>query len=179
MTDDPLEQEGSAVSREDVVAICTRLFAIFLALVAVRSGVQAAVQNIGQIDRVIWLLAESALPLAVAILLWLFPLTVARKLLPVMRTDRTPISSEGTPLIEIGCTLLGLWLLAAAISDAVYWSAYLFLAFRLGDVHAISPESKGAIIATVVELAVALWLLLGYNGILGAIRRFRVAGVRS
>jgi hypothetical protein len=168
---------GCQMSREDIIAVATRLFAVFLALASIRYASQAVAFLDGEhLRRTVWFLAETLLPLIVALPLWFFPLTVAHKLLPVMRGDKKAISSETTPLIEVGCTLLGLWLLAAAISDVVYWSLFLFIVSHQSHDYTLSAENIGAIITTIIEFAVALWLLLGYRGILETIRRFRTAG---
>ncbi len=162
------------MSREDIVAVAVRLFAVYLVLLAVRFAAQALVsEGVEPLQRAVWLFAGAVAPLAAAALLWNFPLTVARKLLPVMRTPGTPLSSAGASIVEIGCTLLGLWLFAAVVPDAVHWAVYLFLMFRQDAIYELTAEHWGPIAAIVAEFAVAFWMMLGYAGIIGAIRRLR------
>ncbi len=162
------------MTREDIVAVAVRLFAVYLVLLAVRFAAQALVSEGAEpLQRAVWLFAGAVAPLAAAALLWNFPLTVARKLLPVMRTAATPVSPEGASILEIGCTLLGFWLFAAVVPDAVHWVVYLFLLFRQDAIYELSAEHWGPIAAIVAEFAVAIWLMLGYRGIFGAVRRLR------
>ena len=91
----------------------------------------------------------------------------------------TKVSTDTTPILEIGCTLLGLWLFASALSDVVQWSLYWLIISNQGYGESVSASQIGSIIASVVELLFALWLVLGYKGVLGFIYRARLLGARS
>jgi hypothetical protein len=168
------------MSREDIVAVAVRLFAVFLAVTAVRFAYYALTAPDLRTDGLaVALLFTAIFPLVAATFLWVFPLSLSHKLLPAMRTPTTPLTFESQPLMEVGCTILGLWLLAVAFSDALYWSTYLYASSRQGAFHTPSPDDMGAIIATLGELVIGLWVLFGYRGIVGAIRRFRTTGVQG
>ncbi len=165
------------LSREEVIAIASKLAGVFFAVLATKS----AVETVPMLDfeyPYTWLLLSVvvAIPLFAFLVLWFFPLTVARKLLPVMKKPGKPISKEGASLIEIGCTLLGLWLFARALSDAIYWGVYILAIYQQDYDFSLSPETIAAIVATVVELGVAIWLIFGQQGILHAFKKLRTAG---
>ncbi len=167
------------MSREDIIAVASRLFALFLLVVAVRSGsLVFAFSDIDSKSLILSVFAGVGVPLAAAGLLWFFPLGVARKLLPVMRDEGAKLSSDRAGLMEVGCTVLGLWLLASGVSQALHWGLYLLLLQTEGFEQPLSAANVAAIGRALFEVIFALWLLLGYEGILGAIRRVRMVGVR-
>ena len=66
------------MSREDIIAVASRLFALFMLVVAVRSvSLVVAVPEIDFKSLVLTLVAGVICPLAAAGLLWFFPLAVA------------------------------------------------------------------------------------------------------
>lgn len=77
------------MSREDYIAVAARLFAVYVALEIVLR-IPGVFQLFSQ-DQMTWA-GLSVLALLVAwglcALLWFFPLTIARKLLPVMKEPR-------------------------------------------------------------------------------------------
>ena len=74
------------MSREDIVAVAVRLFALALLLFVGWTGLAMAAAA-GWSGK---LLAVTLPLLGIAALLWTFPLSVARRLLPVMRDERPP-----------------------------------------------------------------------------------------
>jgi hypothetical protein len=106
--------------------------------------------------------------------LWFFPLTIARKLLPVMREPRSETALDTSTALSVGITLIGLWWLAIAVADASYWAT---LIIRVAQTDTISfewtHEQIANMVTTVVELAIALTLVLGSNGIKRLISRYR------
>ena len=96
-----------------------------------------------------------------------------------MRDDRSPLSSDRDGLMEVGCTLLGLWLLASGVLQGLHWGVYLLLLQAQEYQQPLSAGNMAAIARSLFEVAIALWLLLGYQGIVGAIRRMRIVGVRG
>lgn len=168
------------MSREDIIAVASRLFAFFLLVVAVRSGsLVFAVSNIDTGSLALTIVAGVIVPLAVAGLLWFFPLGVARKLLPVMRTEGATLSTDRAGLMEVGCTVLGLWLLASGLSQGLPLGLYLVAIEAQGYRELLSSGHIAPIGEALIEVIIALWLLLGYEGVIGAIRRFRMAGIRG
>jgi hypothetical protein len=164
------------VSREDFVAVASRLFAIYLLFVNIRS-VPTALQMLSQPDGMEFAALYAFLIIALLLFiafLWFFPLTIARKLLPVMREPRSETALDSSTALSIGITLIGLWFLASAIADASYW---LTLLIRVAQTDAIgfewSNEQIANMASTVVQLAVAFFLVLGSSGIRKLIYRYR------
>jgi len=164
------------VTREDFVAVGCRLFAVYLVFLTVRSAF-AALNLLSQPSGAAWGGAYAAIVvvlLAVSAFLWFFPLTVARKLLPVMREPRSDTAIGSSTALSIGITLIGLWFLADAISGVAFWLS-LLVASRQVDANIFewSIEQKAKMASTGVELALSLFLVLGSNGVKRLISRFR------
>jgi hypothetical protein len=164
------------VSREDFVAVASRLFSIYILWVTIRS-IPTAVDTISQLGDMRWGITSVAFIVASLLLasfLWYFPLTVARKLLPVMREPRSETAIDSSTALSIGITLIGIWFFASAIADTSYW---LTLGIRAREVDAYdfrwSHEQIAGIAATAVELFIATWLLFGSSGIKRLLLRFR------
>ncbi len=164
------------MSREDVIAVAVRLFAIFLLVTIVRSF-PSAMALIGQVElkpSLVLVALVSVLSLALCAYLWFFPLTVARKLLPAMREPRSETAMDGSVALTVGLTLLGVWVLSHALPDAIYWVTLFLLSRRIDAGHIDwQHEQIANIIATAGQLALALWLIFGSSGIKRLILRFR------
>jgi len=166
------------MSREDIVAIASRLFAVFLVVVALRGlgGVVRFASAPQATGTGITVVAVTALvPLLLAALLWFFPLTVARRLLPVMRSPG-PTLDFGGSVLPVALTVLGFWVLSTAVTDLVYWGLLLALAASSSIPVEFPPDEKAAMVSTVAELGLAAWLLLGSHGLSAAVARLRQAG---
>ncbi|MFC5571575.1 hypothetical protein ACFPN1_16085 [Lysobacter yangpyeongensis] len=168
------------MSREDFIAVASRLFAIYLLYITIRST-PAALQMLSQPDGMGWSALYTALLTGLLLFigfLWFFPLTIARKLLPVMREPRSETALDSSTALSVGITLIGLWFLASAIADASYWIALLI---RVAQTDAIgfewSQEQIANMVATVVQLAFALVLVLGSSGIKRLIHRYRFGAI--
>ncbi|MFY2763699.1 hypothetical protein [Arenimonas sp. MALMAid1274] len=171
------------MSREDYVAIGVRLFAVFVGiktLLAIPASVQVLVQG----DSMDWAWAHaSVLSLTVALcaFLWFFPLTIARKLLPVMKEPRSEATIDASVGMSLGLTLLGVWFLAQGLMDLLYW---LTLLVRTNYVvraqqydHVWQPDQIASMAATAFELVIGAVLILGSSGIRRGIYRFRYGNI--
>jgi hypothetical protein len=168
------------LSKEDVVAIASRIFAIYVVIMTVQSiGALLKMRHAMEMDMtdLTPFLLMIALPLLLAAFLWFFPLTIARKLLPVLHEPRPALSAARQDVEETVVFVLGLWVLAIAAPDIVYW---FILLFRIQNTEAASvpllPDQVAAIWATVAQIAIGVWLVFGARGLLGALRRLRYAG---
>ncbi len=164
------------MSREDFVAIAARLFAVFL-LLTVLKQVPVTLQFISQDSSDAWVAPYTFVLIAGLVLcaiLWFFPLTVARKLLPVMREARSEQSLDASIAMSVGLTLIGVWVLAYGLVDAVYWVT-MFLRLGLSEVsYSQWPHDHVAgLLATVVEVLIAIYLIFGSSGIRRLIQRYR------
>jgi hypothetical protein len=164
------------MSREDVIAVAVRVFAIFLLVTVVRTfpSAIALINQEGPRASLALVALVSVLSLALCALLWFFPLSVARKLLPTMREPRSETAMNGSVALSVGLTLLGVWVLSSALPDATYW-VILFLLSRRIDAGPIEwqHDQIANMVATAGQLALAVWLIFGSSGIKRLILRFR------
>lgn len=169
------------MSREDIVAIAVRLFAIFLGIYVLRTlfgFVQFTSEMTFDAKAILVSVAVVGAMAGAVVLLWFFPLSVARKLLPVMKEPRSEPNVGVDTLFALALVLMGLWILANAVIDGIYWISTL-LAMRSVDIQfsTLTPSDKAAMVATVVETIIAMFLILGSTGIRNVVYRFRNAHV--
>jgi len=164
------------MSREDILTVALRLFAIYLVIGALQLVGQASATdiNLPTSSLIAAITLSIIFPLLIAALLWLLPLHIAAILLPGVNERSTALSTNTVPALEIGCILIGLWLLASSLSDTTYWIATLIAALNNEwGLQVIPMQDLASMAATLVQLALSAWLLLGYRGILKVIRRLR------
>lgn len=175
------------MSREDWIAIASRLFALYLAVTLLRS-VPPAVAFLEQADLQQAGSTGSYIPTAVVllsgavlcVLLWVFPLTIARRLLPVMKQPRSELRIDPSTALSLGLTLVGVWMLATTIPDTIYWAAFVYAITHMpGRDLALEPDQRAAIWATAAEWVLALCLIFGSTGIRRLIEHWRFAGKRA
>jgi len=160
------------VSREDYIAVAVRLFAVYVAFKIVLS-IPATVQVLSQDQGMTWA-GLSALTLMVGwgfcALLWFFPLTIARKLLPVMKEHRSEQAIDASVGLSLGLTLIGLWLLAQGVIDVFYW--LVFIVRTNGQdpqsIYQWAPDQVASMVAAGLEVFVGAYLMLGS----AVVRRF-------
>ena len=167
------------MSREDYVAIGVRLFAVYIGiktLLATPASIQAVFHGDGM--DLAWLYVL-ALIIAVGIcaFLWFFPLTIARKLLPVMKEPRSEESIDASVGLSLGLTLLGVWFLAQGLLDSLYWLSLVLRTRHLVRTQQYGfewePDQIASMAVTIFELAIGAWLVLGSSGVRRLIYRFR------
>lgn len=164
------------MSREDFVAVASRLFSIYILFVTIRR-IPIGIDTISQLGDMGWAVITVAfivVSLLLVSFLWFFPLTVARKLLPVMREPRSETAIDASVALSVGITLMGIWFFASAIADTSYWLT-LGLRARDADMYDFhwSHEQIAGITATAVELVIAVCLLFGSSGIKRLLLRLR------
>jgi len=157
------------VSREDYVAVAARLFAVYIAFKVVLQ-LPVGAQTLSQDQDMAWagLYALALLvSLALCAFLWFFPLTIARKLLPVMKEPRSDQAINASVGLSLGLTLIGIWFLANGTIDAVYWLALIVRTKQHVEQldFAWSPEQLASMASTVFEVAVGACLVLGSTGL--------------
>ncbi len=166
----------NAVDREDIIAVAVRLFTIYL-LFALLDQVPALARFVAADDdkRLAILMSIPLFAgLAVCALLWTFPLTIARRLLPAMREPRSERAIDARVATTLGITLLGLWLLANAVLDAIYWLTFAVRAREAGVYpDHITPDQWASIVTTAAEFVLAIVFLLGARGLRHLVERLR------
>ena len=151
------------MSPHQTIAVAVRLFAVWLALYVGSTSLSFFAQPGGSDTHVAnWvLLLALGVAGAVILALWLFPLTIARKLLTPPAAPPAAAASPDTWLL-LGCVLIGLWTLShalpALVADGV--ASYFY-----GSDYIKSGPGLARIIYRLLELAFAAWLVLGASGI--------------
>lgn len=112
---------------------------------------------------------------AAALLLWMFPLTVARKLIPRTALDQ-PTLLPFEQVQSVGFSLLGLWCLADAIPKVLWWCVTIYHSTRPEPRLVLEPANYASLAQTIAELVIGIWLLFGARGLLGILRWARTAG---
>jgi len=162
--------------REDVVAVASRLFAIYVILNILKNAPSTALlisQDGGMGWATLYALAL-VLGLALCAYLWFFPLTIARRLLPVMREPRSEQVVDASVALSLGLTLIGVWLLANAVIDSLYWLTLFLHTRRVSELgFEWSSDQLANMAATASQLVISLWLLLGSTGIKRLIQKYR------
>lgn len=161
------------------LALGVRLFAIWFALVVLREGVASITT---------WRSMDDSHALAIAIgiflvtsvillILWFFPKSIARGLLPHSKEESTPALSYQMWL-TLGTALIGLWFVASSIAPILrnLSAMYLFQS-ELLNLESLRLLRQG-ILYYVVELVLGLGLLFGATGIAKLILWVRNAGPR-
>lgn len=167
--------------QELVVAVAIRVFAIFVVIYTLRFGANLLpFLGSGEAVRATWTFFAffAVPPLAAAVIFWLFPLTLARAILPKVMVAESKTNWKIDDIQEVALSVLGVWVLATALPDVFQWIVYSHLMnkYQLGE---LSPENVGKIWATAVELTIGFWLVFGAKGISGIIRMARTAGAKA
>jgi hypothetical protein len=110
-------------------------------------------------------IALVALVTILCVLLWAFPLFVAKKILPV--TTENPAK---TPLFEswfsVGCSLIGLFALSKSIPALASYFITNFLALKLyPTTFQINPDWPLHVAFNFFQLLFGIWLFLGGKGL--------------
>lgn len=169
------------MQREHLVAVAIRVFAIFVVVYTLRFGANL-VPLIGDSEpvRASWTFFAffAVPPLLAAALLWLFPLSLARALLPKVTATETKTAWGIDDVQVVALSVLGVWVLATALPDVFHWIVYGYLMnkYQLGE---LSPENMGNVWATAIELVIGFWLVFGAKGISGIISIARTAGTKA
>jgi hypothetical protein len=164
------------VNREDFVAVAARLFGVFVVIVGIQFVFSAIAMNREQPDTVplVMLFGLVAIFILVVLFLWVFPLTIARKLLPVMRDSSAGLPLTGSMALTLGLTLLGVWLFAYALSDLAYWATFWARTRAIQDSELVfAPAQAANLAASIVRFVMSLVLMLGASGIRNTLLRLR------
>lgn len=157
-----------------ILIVSIRLLAIlwFLRVLAQLPTVIITMQEMGDVASSFWV--SPLLQFLVCTFLWLFPATVASKLL---RSGREPIPASSVPFSDWRDLLfiaVGLFVLARAVPDAIYWIVLGVASEPL--VPDLTFEQKVSVFATMLELVIGVALTLGAKGVGNSIERLRRAG---
>lgn len=146
-------------------AILIRLFAIALAIYAVRqsSFLVDALTNTGWRNNqgplvFAWVTVLS--PLAISLLLWFFPMTVAASIIrPELNQPFESLSVVN--ILTVLVLAIGLYTLYYGVSGTIYWLTIWQISTNLdySNSSAFGGESKAAMVTTAIELILAVLLV--------------------
>jgi hypothetical protein len=150
---------------------------VYIAFKAVLQ-IPTAIQTLSQDQGIAWAglyVLVLLVSLAICAFLWFFPLTIARKLLPVMKEPRSDKAINASIGLSLGLTLIGVWLLAQGAIDSIYWLTLIVRTKQMAQQMGFewTPDQTAAMAATVFELGVGAWLVFGNAGLRRLIYKFR------
>jgi len=142
---------------QQIVGVAVRLFAIWLVITAIQAAGTSA-QPGAQTTIVPYVF--SALFLVAAILLWLFPLVVAHKLIPKTKFDNV-LNIPAAEAVVVACVILGLWvLIVRAVPGIAYYATVAIYWSRNGQaVSSLDPSLHFGFVLALVQLVIALFLI--------------------
>jgi len=128
------------------------------------------------INFVTWVLVPLIFPLIIGSVMWFFPGTINNKI--ISGNTESEINNKTLNELErIAVTILGLVLMFFALSDMAFHITYIVASNYLDSAKlttiTISAENWGFILATLVEIIIALYLLIKANGLLLLLSKFR------
>ena len=147
---------------QQFVGLGIRIVAIWLAfaclnyLVRIPAALEAA--NAG--EKAIGAYGIAAAYAVAALLLWLFPMWTAHKLLPRTNFENT-INLQPLEAARVGCALIGLWFFAQGFLDAVWFLFRAFLSTSSQSTYdSLGSSGKLDFAIIVVNLIFGLALIL-------------------
>ena len=149
------------------IAIFIRLFALGLVALSLReTSLLIEAWNTGGINGVevsmLYRCMSVLSPLAIALVIWFFPMAVASAIVPESM-DKTPEPISTSSSLYIVIAGIGLFILSYALVDLAYWLTLVQLisdrTYQEG-VADIIAESRAGIVATIFEIAFSLGLVL-------------------
>jgi hypothetical protein len=162
---------------EHIIALIVRLFSIVLVVYALRNGITFVPFLYGQGDLLQANIFAGLMVsiLIIAIVLWKFPLTVARNLVAFREPGNIEIESVSENQIQVvAFSVLGLYFLFYVVSDIVYWFYLWLVSQRDPEIPMeFSIDQKGQMVSTAIEFVFVLFLLLGSKRIAELLRKSR------
>jgi hypothetical protein len=152
------------VTPHQALTVAVRLFAILVALYALREFLGFAFARSEYLDASAVPVAAvfTVVALAVVTVLWFFPRSIARGLLPGSADTPAPPSPPDV-WIGVGSSVIGLWLIATALPGLFRNTVIMYL-FRPQSALDTSGLRDG-LLYLCAQLVVGILLVFGANGI--------------
>lgn len=155
------------MSSHQILAVTVRLVAIWLFLYAISTmaGSYVEAHKYSAPDSLMPLFFGLGAVTFVCGLLWYFPLFVAAKILPPSTTEnaQSPVFDSW---FTVGCSLIGVWVLAKAIPALVSYVLGNYLGQKFWpDSFVVNPDWVLLVSFNVFQLIVGLWLFMGGKGL--------------
>ena len=150
-----------------ILAVSIRLFAIWLFLYSTSNiaGTYLQAYKYSASDSLQPLFWGVGATILACSLLWLFPLFIAKKILPPSASE-----SAQSPLFDswfsVGCSLIGVWVLAKAIPALASYFIGNYLGQKLSpETFVINQDWALLVSFNVFQLVVGIWLFMGGKGL--------------
>ena len=172
------------MTRRDILVVTVRLFAVAIVLYTVRGfPTSLAALNFAPAETPVtstFVVGVHVALILIAAALWKFPNGVAAMLLPSSAAEETTFPWSQDKVIETASVVIGLFYLAYALSDLIYWFSFFVAWSKLepGAFH-LNAEQWAGIITTIFEVGLALYLVFGSQGVVRLVRATRYAGRTS
>jgi hypothetical protein len=155
------------MSPHQTLAVAVRLAAIWLFLYAISTmaGSYVEAHKYSAPDSLLPLFFGFGIVVMICCLLWFFPLFVANRVLPpsVIDSSQLPVFDGW---FSVGCSLIGVWVLAKAIPALVSYVLGNYLGKKFWpDTFAVNPDWVLLVSFNAFHLVVGIWLFLGGKGL--------------
>ncbi len=169
-----LRRYRARVLPHQIIAVAARLFAVWLTI-HLPGQIYAFVDSDVKLHDArlrFFAVGIAIVELALILVLWLFPYTVARILLKSSRAEAAPPIS-GDTWLQIGCALIGMWLMATSLP------ALLLDTYTLST--ETPPDDSSSLVHSVIyylsQVVIGIWLILGASGFRRVVWWARNAGM--
>jgi hypothetical protein len=156
-----------------ILAVCLRAVAVVWLLYLLSSVVSILQVAAGPDSGVPWgyFIVTNVLQLVGCAILWIFPFSIANKLLPPSGSEKdlTPVSANQWQVLIL--TGVAVWVLAHAIPAAAYYVVVAQANKSAGLELAI--DQKAGMVATAIEFLIGVGLLIGVKRATVSIRKLQ------
>lgn len=166
-----------------ITAILARLASIFIIIRTVSyypAMLSQHPQQAPDLKYIVFVSSVSLVFIGIALILWKFPLLIARRIVPEVQSEHT-LAEIPFDQIQAGLlSVFGVALIVLNCSDLVYAYSYSVALTSAADhahAHAPDPGIHALFYSAVLKLVLGLWLAFGARGIVRFLNRLRQAGL--
>lgn len=156
------------------LGLAVRLFAICLMVYGASNLIQilfSPVYGFSNEDSFLVYLFVLLIPILLSIFLWLFPLTIASKILGSEEKEFEPVNPKG--ILAVLVASIGLFYLFESVIDGLYWlTLHRMMSEPPYTMMTLTHYDKASIASSIVELVLAFGLLCFCKSIAKLIARF-------
>ncbi len=156
------------------IAVALRLVAIWLGIGVLRSLPSFYITGSPDAPGRAYALVLATLTAVLAVVVWCFPLTIAKRLLKREAVD-VPAAASPDTWLAMGCALIGLWMLSTTLPKLFF--DFLVLNYSSGTED--TSQYWRWVIYNLLEVGVATWLVFGARGFRRLFWWVQNAGIRK
>ena len=149
---------------EQIVGIIVRCFAVYLFSVMAYPALAMLSDHFfvehTSLDFPLYVALRASFGVIVPVILWFFPLTLARLTIPAAKNAETKEPASFSQIENLSYSLLGLWVTLSGARDCLY-------RFDL------MPEHSGKLVAPLFYLGMGLLIMLRPQGIAAGLKKLR------